>query len=736
MDIARINNRNNFLLHEIPVLHPDSLKYLDFWRLQKKFIIEGKWAQDTKDENEKGMWRFMPPQLYFYVNFCKILHKPEGSAKTAPRKKIRPNLDDIDWDFFYKYMESKGFSGFEGDTKFTCNRDYIEEGKDERGRKYIPTRDYINKLFDQPLGLPLYENEAKNGMLLGSRGIGKSYWLADGCILHGIITDGAIIYDEESIKNPAQIEIFVGAAIAAKSSDLLSKTTMGMINLPGAWKEGTDEEIPPPFYKKMAGNLLPNNIKNPWRHEYDKKIGGEWKKAGSGSNVKHGIFTTENPEAAAGGRYVLIVVEEVGLMFNVLSVHGGNDAAQFIEYKMGSSWYIGTGGNIEKIIESEIMFRDPEGFNMLEFDDIWEGMGKICYFIPATYANRRFKDEEGNTKVQEATDYYLKRREEKKKAKSSSALDLEMMNYPIIPSEMFINKANNKFPIADLKQTLASLLTSDKALAASWKGEFSIEEDGKPKWNNKDIRPIREFPLKKGDNMEGCWEIYQMPLIDNEGNIPNGRYIASLDPIDDDENKDASRSLQSAWIYDTFLDKIVAEYTSRTKFAKDYYEQLRRGLIFYNSRMLYENQKKGIFAYFEQKNCLWILEDTPEILRDIDMQKISITGNRSKGVYTTPAIIRWGIDLYAQWLMTQAVGKPDGVTNAHTLKSVGLIRESIIYSKDINTDRISSIIILMIYRESKLKYVDKLKKASQTYDIAKDKFWDKHFQRREKLYGN
>jgi len=557
----------------------------------------------------------------------------------------------------------------------------------------------------------------------------NSYWAGDGCVLHLMITDGAIRYDEDSIKNPATVEAFVGAAIASKSAELLQKTEMGMLNLPGVWKPNTNEEVPSPLYKKMAGTLGPNNIKNPWRHEYEKKMGGEWKKCGTGSSVKHGIWTTENPEAAAGGRYILIIGEEVGLIPNILTIHGSNEAAQRIEYKLGPTFYLGTGGNIEKIIESEIIFRDPDGFDMLGFDDIWEGLGKIGYFIPATYADRRFKDSEGNTKIEEATKFYEERRSSKKKAKSGTALDMEMMNYPLKPSEMFINKSNNKFPIADLKQALAELLTDDKSLAASWKGEFIIKEDGKPEWKNTEDRPIREFPLKKGDSMEGCWEIFQMPITDNAGGIPNGRYIAALDPIDDDDNKNSMRSMQSAFIYDTFIDKIVAEYTSRTKFAKDYYEQLRRALLFFNARLLYENQKKGIFAYFEQKNSLWLLEDTPEILKDVDMQKISLVGNRSKGIYATVPIINWGIDLYAQWLISQAIGRPEGVTNAHTLRSVALIRESIMYNKDINTDRISSIIVLMIFRESKLKYVEKKKKQSDTYDMAKDKFWDKHFQR-------
>lgn len=748
MIVPVINNRKNFLFQDHPQLHPESLNYIKYWKEIKRRVIEGYWGQDTTDPNEKGMWRFMPPQLYFYVNICYILHKEEGAAKTAPRKKVHPNLDDIDWDFMYKYIEARGFSGFKDDDVYTCCRDVdlFEKGKipeidipksayNKKGKlkKYIPAREYIMQLHDKPLGLPLYDNDAKNMVLLGSRGAGKSYWVSQGCILHEIITDGAKEYTEETIKYPSKVEVFVGAAIASKSSEMLEKTQMALDNLPGVWKPGTEDEVPSPLYKKMSGTLAPNNIKSPWRCEYEKKLAGEWKKVGSGSNVKHGIWTIENPEAAAGGRYVLVVAEEFGLMSNSVAVHMSNIPTMFIEHKFGTALYLGTGGNIEKIQQSQSIFCDPENFECLEFDDIWENTGKIGYFIPATYSNRKFKDSNGNTKVEEAEAYYNAIREKKRKAKSGSSLDMEMMNYPLVPSEMFLNKAHNKFPLADLKQRLSELLTDEKILNASYKGHFIYGEDGKVEWKNEDIMPIREFPVRDVNNISGCWELYQMPVYVNDV-IPYGRYYFSLDPVDDDSNDDKTRSLQSCFIIDMFTDTIVAEYTGRTQFAKDFYEQVRRALIYYNARMLYENNKKGVFAYFEQKNSLYLLEDTPEILKDMDMQKLITTGNKSKGVYMNEALINWGIELYAQWLMSQAYGKAEGVTNAHVLKSVGLIRESLIWSKDINADRVSSIIILMILRETKIKQIESSKKNTSKPKKSQDKFFDKHYNKKPISY--
>jgi len=748
MDIARINNRSNFIFRDFPNYHPESLKYIEFWKIVKRRTIEGYWGQDTKDPDEKGMWRFMPPQLYFYTNLCYILHKKEGAAKNAPRRKVHPNLDDIDWDFSYKWLEARGFSGFSDDEEYTCCRDIelFDKGKlieedlpksvyNKKGnlKKYIPVRNYINKLFDKPLGIPLYDNEARNLVILATRGLGKSFWTGQLVVLHEIVTDGAKEYTEDTIKNPAKVELFVGAAIASKSADLLEKTLMALNNLPGTWRPGTDDEVPAPLYKRATGSLLqPSKV--PWTCKYQKKFGGEWQWVGSHSSIKHGTWTIENPEAAAGGRYNIVVCEEFGLLPNSIQVHMSNIPTMYIEHKFGSALYLGTSGNIEKIQQSQIIFSEPESYECLEFDDIWENSGKIGYFVPATYGNRKFKDSEGNTKIKEAEEYYQERREKAKKAKSSAALSMECMNYPLKPSEMFLNKSRNAYPILDLKNRLSELLTSDKILNSTYKGKFSIEEDGEIKWKNEDTQPIREYPLKDSD-IEGCVEMFYMPQRGEDNRIPHGRYIAALDPIDDDGNEDSGLSLQSFFIYDLWTEKIVLEYSARTNFAKDFYEQCRRGLIYYNARLLYENQKKGPFTYFDNKNSLYLLEDTPPELRDMDMQKGSTVGNKGKGIYGTPVINKWGrSELGPAWMNEQAVGKADGVTNCQTLLSVGLIREALLYNPDVNADRISAFGILMIYRELRVKYKpDKEAKAKTSYN--EDKFFSRTYGYRKQSFN-
>jgi hypothetical protein len=169
----------------------------------------------------------------------------------------------------------------------------------------------------------------------------------------------------------------------------------------------------------------------------------------------------------------------------------------------------------------------------------------------------------------------------------------------------------------------------------------------------------------------------------------------------------------------------VAEYTGRTKFAKDYYEQVRRMLIDYNATLLYENQKKGVFTHFDQKNSLYLLEDTPHALRDIDLQKGSSVGNKGKGIYATDKINYWGQqDLLPAYLDKQSYNREPGVTNIQIFKSLGALREMLFYDGKINTDRISSLGLLMISRELKLKHKTDINKKRKR--LSDDPFFNRH----------
>ena len=741
----RINRRDNFLLRNVPQLHPESLEYATFWREQKRRCIEGFWAPDDADvEINVGKlvdpklkckgWRWMPQNLYYYVNFGTILHNNPSKPKTAPKEKMRPYLRDVEWEFFYNFMEARGFSGFADDIEYTCLKDILDEKfsleeykhkcYDQFGnflerkwhnvvkpdnktiKEYMSARKYMRKLHTKPLGLPMYENQALNMFMLGARGFGKSYMVGVGIVLHEIVFDGAREYTQDSIDNPYKVEVFVGAAMASKSSDILDKTRTAMESMPGSWTEG-DTFIPSPFYKEMSGSLRPNNMQKPWAHRYDKKIGGAWKRdCGSGSNVKHGTYTTENPEAAAGTRPGIMVVEEVGLCSNLLTVHGSNTACMMEgSEKFGTAVYLGTGGNMEKIIESEKIFRDPSGFEFVAYTDPEKPAQSIGWFVPIIYGMNQYKDNNGNTDIKAAILRKIEDRKQKQLSKDSSAIDLEMMNYPLVPSEMFLSKLGNIFPISFIQERLGELESDDKYINAEYHGRLEMSEDGDVNWKlDPSCKPIYNFPTDEEDResgrLKGNVVIYEHPYEDEYGDVPYGRYIAGCDPYDHDQS--GTTSLGSTIMYDRLTKQIVAEYTGRPDTAKEYYENVRRMLKYYNAKLLYENERKGIFDYFESKNSLYLLQEQPEIIKDV-LQNTRV--QRNYGMHMNKPLKIYGEELIKSWLIEPYDDSRDtGIFNLHKIRSMPLLRELKAYNEDGNFDRVMALMMVMYFIQEVRKH--------------------------------
>lgn len=96
-------------------------------------------------------------------------------------------------------MEARGFSGFELDEDYSANYLLLEPDitdaflkefypstiNSEGSRKeFLHPRTLLEMQHSYHKGKPLYENEAKNILLLGSRDTGKTYMVGVGIVLH------------------------------------------------------------------------------------------------------------------------------------------------------------------------------------------------------------------------------------------------------------------------------------------------------------------------------------------------------------------------------------------------------------------------------------------------------------------------------------------------------------------------------------------------------------------------
>jgi len=712
MEYIRISNRQEWLI-DIPKLHPDTTQYTTFWRTQKKLCIEGKWGSDF------GKYRYMPPYLYFYVNFTRIL---DFDFDNKSRRNIRPILTDLMWELAYMVMEAKGFSGFKDDNIYSASKSLKKylDGKtkvkpkditcydtDGNLKQYKEARDLLRNLHDTPLGLPLYRNEAKNTFTLGSRGGGKSYFYGLGVFLHELVFDGAKEYTDKSRTSPDEIHLNIGSWESNKSAELCEKIESCMNAFAtdqelGVWgNEYSDDYEPNPFFKSMSGSLKPNNAGTPWTHEYQKKVNGRWLKYGSKSKIVHSVYK-DNPTAAAGGRYSHVLVEEAGLHPMLRDTHGSNIATTQKEtIKVGCMHYIGTSGDMEKVKESREMFTHPDVYDIVSYDDVWENSGQIGFFIPAYYTSFEFKDENGNTKLDEAIAAYQERRESKRKSKDSTQYEAELMNYPLKPSEMFLTRKGNILPIGELSEWRRDLLNDRNKKVGEIIGDltFSANSPRGVKFTpdlSMRLNPITVYPTPKNQDTEGALIVYEEPITDINGNVPEGLYIIGHDPVKTDEDGLSFASIHVLKTPKYFKqyggNQLVATYIGRPSLGRRETNELLEKLAMWygnHNRMIYfENAVGNVKEYFEKRKKLNLLATQPQTI--LSKKQGQIITNLVYGYPMGNKIIKEEAIKYLRDWLLEVRGEVEGrqVLNLHMIRDTRLLEEMIAFDFEGNFDSV------------------------------------------------
>lgn len=257
---------------KIPIEYSEEAR--EFWREQRKRCIEG--------YTVGGKW--MPGNLYFYINFGTILLNKGTNSKT--KIPAKPFLRDIEWEVFRAWSCARGLSGFSnigiiGET----NEDVLER---------LPN-------LNEYCGTPMYTHNAKDFMLLGSREFGKSYIGSQGIILHEWLFDGAKEYVPGHTNTT---NVIVGAGDLRYATDLISKAKLGYDFLS---KEGimfNNIYHPHPLIKTYDGSFNKEITA-----KYKKKVGGKWLEYGSMSKIKI-VSYKDNPYAGQGSRNSVMVKEE------------------------------------------------------------------------------------------------------------------------------------------------------------------------------------------------------------------------------------------------------------------------------------------------------------------------------------------------------------------------------------------------------------------------------------------
>lgn len=424
-----------------------------------------------------------------------------------------------------------------------------------------------------------------------------------------------------------------------------------------------------------------------------------------------GVTLKDNPNIVRGKRAKLILFEEAGSCSELAQAWQiAKPSVENSGRTIGIMIAFGTGGDekSDNIRALKNMFYNPMAYGCKAFYNIWDdGMpNERCGFfvpqhtnMPDTDAdgNYLYMDKDGNTLHAESINkIYKERAASIEQAKDSESIDRYIAERSECPMEAFMELKGNIFPKKDLQIQLARIRTNRKLQNHKQVGHLSYI-DGIATWNQSanNHGDITTYYLDRKTDTCGAVVIWEHPRPDT----PPGMYIIGVDPYDHDDS--GTTSLGSCFVYKRFQDIeeyhdiLVAEYTGRPKTAEEFYENVRKLAIYYNARIMYENMNKGLFTYFTNRHCDYLLADQPDILNDIISGRRSMV-NRRKGCHMTKEIKLFGERLIKEWLEEEI---SPGVSRISQVFSEPLLEELISYNNRGNFDRIMAIMQVMIYRE-------------------------------------
>lgn len=422
-----------------------------------------------------------------------------------------------------------------------------------------------------------------------------------------------------------------------------------------------------------------------------------------------GITLKNDPERVRGTRAKLVLWEEGGKFPSLLDAWRIEQPS--VETDDGKAFGLmiafGTGGTEGASFEGlKELFYKPKSYNVLSFPNIWdEGREntECAFFVPAYSnlesfddgGNQVYMDRDGNSYKEKAIENLIDQRNKVKDGGASQqSIDRFISERPIRPAEAVLELGKNIFPRKLLMDQLTRIRTNKKLQSMKHIVDLEWDGNGQVKAIEKPSGDITNYPLKKGDKPHGSVVIWEYPVKDP----PLGLYIGGCDPYDHDDS--FTNSLGSTFIFkrvragEAWTDVIVAEYSGRPDTAEEYYENVRKLLTFYNARLLFENERKGIYPYFTNKHCDYLLADQPdkiisEVFKDSKVQ-------RRKGCHMTKQIRAYGEGLILEWLLDEF---EEGHPNVERVYSEPLIEELIENDGVRNVDRVIALCMVMIYRE-------------------------------------
>lgn len=711
--------------------------------IKKHIVIDLPRAKDLPKDNEgKIIIDLSQPHIFENMDYFRptALHYQKYGCLTNLRPNPNPNSEYGKWlreevrRCYDGYIRKSDGEWITGDMYFFLNYCPILLTKIKKGRKAERVWDFP-EFWEGHYYKFHYINIARNnghhGAELAARGRGKSYSLASMLARRFILGESKEVNKE------------VKCLVTAYQKEYLTKD--GILNKFQSYIDFCAQNTQFPS-KRLKSSLQDMS----WTMGYIDLDTGTRKGT---LNEVLGISSKDDESKLRGKRGVLIALEEWGSFPNLLGLYGTlRPSVEEGDSVFGLIYAQGTAGdnNSDFAAAQEIMY-NPLGYNMQEIPNVYdkEGQGRkyFVYFFPG-YINRKdCYDENGNSDVTKALlEILMNRYTVKYNSTDINAVSKTISEIPITPQEAIIRTTGSIFPITELTERLNQIDNNPNFYDSTYIGELIFNKDKQVEFKVTTDIPIRDFPTKD-NKVRGALEIYNMPEKDPKGDVPQGRYITFADPYDDDTSN--TMSLGSVFCMDLWTDTIVAEYTGRPTFADDYFEIVRKLTLFYNARCMYEQNKKGLFAYFSRYNCVYLLAETPNYLKDKQLIKDIGYGNKACGINATQPIKNYGYKLIRDWLLkpyTKIEKDSNGndievkLPNLYRIKNRALLKELILWNPDINVDRIMALVQGMLYREEKMilfnGVINSANQGTPKEDPSNDIFFSKNYDFRFKSKFN
>lgn len=667
---------------------PNTPDWFDYWNEQLRRCTEGYEVDGYK----------ITGHHYFYLNFTQIqLTEADAGSKSAKKITRQPDFWDGDYDYFWALeIARNGLYKSDSlapttDTEKELYRKYqsiLEDLEKTLGPKeakitdeYISTkskRDDISRGILNRINLrvkPHLDHLDGGHHVIVGKSRRKGYSFKDGAIC-------ANIYNTQR-----KAQIIIGAA---EKKFLYPKGTMGMasdylnfLNEHTGWAKSRDY-VDKQDHKKAS---------------YMTYVNGRKVESGYQSEI-FALTFKDNPDAARGKDAAIVLLEEAGAFPNLAQSYSAiYPALTSGAYITGQIIIFGTGGDMSSgTLDFADMFYHPEAYGLMPFENTWDDGATNTYcgfFHPVTWNLEGFYDAQGNSIIDEATEFEMKRRANIIKNSSSSlAIQQHVQEFALCPAEAFLMVSSNIFPTVELRNQL-NKVEAHKLDLVKGQAVTLVEQNGrveaKPDLHDK-LKPILNQKPKEKD-LTGAVVIFEYPVRD----APRGLYRIGYDPY----AQDVGTSLASIFVYKGTLkgnynnSTIVAEYTGRPQEADDVNRIALQLAKLYNAEVMHENMVSHVKNYFRLQKALHYLSLQPDAVISKSIKDSTVA--RVYGIHMNEQLKKDGAKYIKDWLLQVRDYDEHGnaILNLETIYSKGLLEELISFNMRDNFDRIMAFMMCM-----------------------------------------